>query len=152
MSFILAIDQGTSSSRALLFDQSLTLIDSAQRDFTQHYPASGWVEHEPDDLLLTTLDVCKTVLARNAATAADVAAIGITNQRETTILWDRKTGTPIYRAIVWQDRRGAALELTRRSRAVTVPPAARASDAPRCWHPSRQCRGRATRGRPEAPH
>ena len=108
MSFILAIDQGTSSSRALLFDQSLTLIDSAQRDFTQHYPASGWVEHEPADLLLTTLDVCKTVMASNAITAADVAAIGITNQRETTILWDRKTGTPIYRAIVWQDRRTAA--------------------------------------------
>jgi glycerol kinase len=108
MSYILAIDQGTSSSRALLFDQSLNMIDSAQRDFTQHYPASGWVEHEPDDLLQTTLEVCKTVLARNDITAEDLAGIGITNQRETTVLWDRKTGTPIYRAIVWQDRRTAA--------------------------------------------
>ena len=91
MSFILAIDQGTSSSRALLFDHALQLIDSAQRDFTQHYPASGWVEHEPDDLLQTTLDVCTTVLGRNGVAAAELAGIGITNQRETTVIWDRKT-------------------------------------------------------------
>jgi len=108
MSLILAIDQGTSSSRALLFDHALQLIDSAQRDFTQHYPASGWVEHEPDDLLQTTLDVCTTVLGRNGVATADLAGVGITNQRETTVIWDRKTGTPIYRAIVWQDRRTAA--------------------------------------------
>jgi glycerol kinase len=107
MSLILAIDQGTRSSRALLFDHALQLIDSAQRDFTQHYPASGWVEHEPDDLLQATLDVCTTVLGRNGVATADLAGIGITNQRETTVIWDRKTGTPIYRAIVWQDRRTA---------------------------------------------
>ena len=84
MSFILAIDQGTSSSRALLFDPSLELVDSAQRDFTQHYPASGWVEHEPDDLLQTTLEVCKTVLARNDITAGGLAAVGITTVTRTS--------------------------------------------------------------------
>lgn len=109
MTYILAIDQGTSSSRALLFDQSLRLVGSAQQDFEQHYPASGWVEHEPDDLINTVLKVCKDVLATANVPANALAAIGITNQRETTLVWDRKTGKAIHRAIVWQDRRTAPL-------------------------------------------
>ena len=103
--FVLAIDQGTTSSRAILFDQDMRVAALAQEEFAQHYPRSGWVEHEPEDLWRTTLSTCKSVLAQRNAAAADIAAIGITNQRETTILWDRETGEAVHRAIVWQDRR-----------------------------------------------
>jgi glycerol kinase len=104
---ILAIDQGTTSSRAILFDAQLRPVTSAQQEFMQHYPASGWVEHEPEDLWESTLAVCREALAQAGAGAGEVAAIGITNQRETTLLWDRRTGAAIHRAIVWQDRRTA---------------------------------------------
>ncbi|MDJ1160134.1 glycerol kinase GlpK [Chelatococcus sp. SYSU_G07232] len=108
-SFLLAIDQGTTSSRAILFRPDTTIAAVAQQEFPQHFPASGWVEHEPEDLWLTTLATCRDALSRADATAGDVAAIGITNQRETTIVWDRKTGEAVHRAIVWQDRRTADL-------------------------------------------
>ncbi len=104
---ILAIDQGTTSSRAILFDENLQPVASAQQEFPQHYPASGWVEHEAEDLWESTLSVCRQALARAEARAGEVAAIGITNQRETTLVWDRSTGQAIHRAIVWQDRRTA---------------------------------------------
>ncbi len=106
--FLLAIDQGTTSSRAILFRSDLSVAAIGQKEFAQHFPASGWVEHEPDDLLRTTLETCREALEKGGASAKDVAAIGITNQRETTVVWDRKTGKAIHRAIVWQDRRTAA--------------------------------------------
>lgn len=109
MQYILAIDQGTTSSRAILFDQDLKVLGQAQQEFPQHFPRSGWVEHDPQDLWQTVLDSVREVLAQTAVTVSDIAAIGITNQRETTVVWDRKTGQPIHRAIVWQDRRTAGL-------------------------------------------
>jgi glycerol kinase len=105
---ILAIDQGTTSSRAIIFDAALTPIASAQKEFAQHYPASGWVEHDPDEIWTGVLKVCRAALRKAKLRAVDIAAIGITNQRETTIVWDRATGAPIHPAIVWQDRRTAA--------------------------------------------
>ena len=109
MTHILAIDQGTTSSRAIIFDASLRVIAIAQEEFPQHYPASGWVEHDPTDLWTTTAGTCRAVMEKARIRAEDIAAIGITNQRETTLIWDRKTGQPIHNAIVWQDRRTAAL-------------------------------------------
>jgi len=109
MTRILAIDQGTTSTRAILFDDSLSAVASAQEEFTQHYPASGWVEHDPADLWATTLSTCRAAIDRAGAGADRIAAIGITNQRETTIVWDRKTGKPVCNAIVWQDRRTSDL-------------------------------------------
>ncbi|KPQ03370.1 MAG: glycerol kinase GlpK [Rhodobacteraceae bacterium HLUCCA12] len=100
---ILAIDQGTTSSRAIVFDDRMDVIASAQREFSQHYPASGWVEHDPAELWDSVLETCRAALDE----AGTVDAIGITNQRETVIIWDRQTGAPIHRAIVWQDRRTA---------------------------------------------
>lgn len=108
MSIILAFDQGTTSSRAIAFDQAGSIVSVAQAEFTQHYPQPGWVEHDANEIWETQLRVGRDVLARCGLTAADVAAIGITNQRETTLVWDRKTGQPIHPAIVWQDRRTAA--------------------------------------------
>ena len=107
MGLILAIDQGTTSSRSVLFDQQLRPVASAQQEFTQHYPASGWVEHDPHDLIQTVLQTTKDALGKSGYTAGDISGIGITNQRETVILWDRATGEPLHRAIVWQDRRTA---------------------------------------------
>jgi glycerol kinase len=107
VSHILAIDQGTTSSRAIIFDANTAIITVAQQEFPQHFPASGWVEHEPEDLWDTTLAVCREAMAKAGVTASDLAGIGITNQRETTLVWDRKTGKAIHRAIVWQDRRTA---------------------------------------------
>ncbi|MFQ5431360.1 MAG: glycerol kinase GlpK [Nitrospinota bacterium] len=106
-SYILAIDQGTTSSRAILFDDKANKVSQSQREFTQHFPHDGWVEHEPEVIWQTTLEVCKGAIDSANITAKEVSAIGITNQRETTILWDRKTGKPIHNAIVWQDRRTA---------------------------------------------
>ena len=108
MSFILAIDQGTTSSRSIIFDENLKIIGIAQEEFTQHFPQSGWVEHNPKDLLVTTIATCKSVLSSTSIDPKNVAAIGITNQRETTLVWDKNTGEPVYNAIVWQDRRTAA--------------------------------------------
>lgn len=109
MPYLLALDQGTTSSRAMMFRDDMTLIALAQKEFAQYYPASGWVEHEPEDLWLTTLTTAREAMAKAHAEAQDVAAIGITNQRETTLIWDRQTGAAIHRAIVWQDRRTADL-------------------------------------------
>ncbi|MGE3874845.1 MAG: glycerol kinase GlpK [Parvibaculaceae bacterium] len=106
-SYILAVDQGTTSTRSILFRPDLSVAAVAQQEFPQHFPSSGWVEHEPEDLWRTTVDTIKGALAKASATAADIAAIGITNQRETTLVWDRKSGKAIHKAIVWQDRRTA---------------------------------------------
>ena len=105
MTHILAIDQGTTSSRALIFDGTMKIRASAQEEFPQHFPDSGWVEHDPADLWTTTVDTCRAAIAKAGLTAADITAIGITNQRETTIVWDKATGEPVHNAIVWQDRR-----------------------------------------------
>src|SRR5690606_36023956 len=107
--YVLAIDQGTTSSRAILFDGSHRVVAIAQREFPQHFPRSGWVEHDPEDLWATTLATCREGVAKAKVTAAGVAGIGITNQRETTVVWDRETGKAIHNAIVWQDRRTADL-------------------------------------------
>jgi glycerol kinase len=107
MTHILAIDQGTTSSRAIIFDASLAVKAVAQEEFPQHYPASGWVEHEPSDLWSTVAGTARAVIEKAGISTTDIAAIGITNQRETTLIWDRATGEPIHRAIVWQDRRTA---------------------------------------------
>ena len=109
MSHILAIDQGTTSTRAILFDADMRPVRTVQREFTQHYPRAGWVEHDPEEIWQTTLEVCRAVLAEAGVSAAKVAGIGITNQRETTVIWDRETGQPLHNAIVWQDRRTAPL-------------------------------------------
>ncbi|MDO6584145.1 glycerol kinase GlpK [Salipiger sp. 1_MG-2023] len=105
MSYILAIDQGTTSSRAILFDETLKIAAVSQEEFTQHYPDSGWVEHDCMDLWTSTAATCRGVMEKHGVRARDIAGIGITNQRETTLVWDRKTGKPIHNAIVWQDRR-----------------------------------------------
>ena len=107
MTHILAIDQGTTSSRSILFDANLRVVATAQEEFPQHYPASGWVEHDPSDLWSTVAGTARAVIEKAGISDADIAAIGITNQRETTLIWDRKTGEPIHNAIVWQDRRTA---------------------------------------------
>ncbi|MBL3585272.1 glycerol kinase GlpK [Rhodovulum sulfidophilum] len=105
MQHILAIDQGTTSSRAILFDKDLGVVATAQEEFEQHYPASGWVEHDADDLWTSTAGTSREVIERAGLASEDIAAIGITNQRETTLVWDRATGRPVHNAIVWQDRR-----------------------------------------------
>ena len=108
-SYVLAIDQGTTSTRAVLFLADTSIAAFAQQEFPQHFPADGEVEHEPEDLWTTTIETCRSALRGVGATASDIVAIGITNQRETTLLWDRATGRPVHRAIVWQDRRTADL-------------------------------------------
>jgi glycerol kinase len=105
MTHILAIDQGTTSSRALVFDHNMRIVAAAQEEFPQHFRASGWVEHDPGDLWSTTAGTCRAAIEKAGLAPDDIAALGITNQRETTLVWDRKTGQPIYNAIVWQDRR-----------------------------------------------
>ena len=107
MSHVLAIDQGTTSSRAILFDAAMHPVHTAQTEFTQHFPKAGWVEHDPEEIWSTTLAMCRAALDKGGLSASDIAAIGITNQRETTVIWDRKTGKAIHNAIVWQDRRTA---------------------------------------------
>ncbi|BAM92609.1 glycerol kinase [Bradyrhizobium oligotrophicum S58] len=107
MSFVLAIDQGTTSSRAMVFRSDISIAAVAQQEFPQHFPASGWVEHEPEDIWTSTVMTCRDALDKAGLTAKDIAAIGITNQRETTVVWDRATGQAVHRAIVWQDRRTA---------------------------------------------
>ncbi len=107
--YILAIDQGTTSTRAIVFDTDLKVVSVAQEDFDQHFPNSGWVEHDPEDLFTTTVSTCRKALDQAGLTAEHIASIGITNQRETTVLWERATGKPVHNAIVWQDRRAADL-------------------------------------------
>jgi glycerol kinase len=106
-SYVLAIDQGTTSTRAMLFRADTSIAAVAQQEFPQHFPTDGEVEHDPEDLWATTVATCRTALQKASAAASDIVAIGITNQRETTLLWDRKTGRTVHRAIVWQDRRTA---------------------------------------------
>jgi glycerol kinase len=105
--YILSMDQGTTSSRAIIFDQQYAIVEQAQQEFAQHFPDSGWVEHNPADIWQTSLDTARQALTNSGISADQIAAIGITNQRETTLLWDRNSGEPVYNAIVWQDRRTA---------------------------------------------
>lgn len=105
--YLLSIDQGTTSSRAMLFDESGKGCFTAQKEFTQYFPNDGWVEHDPEEIWSTTIDVVTQALSKAKQDKIEVAAIGITNQRETTVVWDRATGQPVYNAIVWQDRRTA---------------------------------------------
>jgi glycerol kinase len=107
VSYILALDQGTTSSRALVFDHGGNVRGSAQKEFRQIYPQAGWIEHDPREILASQTAVAAEALIRAGVSARDIAAIGITNQRETTVVWDRATGLPVYNAIVWQDRRTA---------------------------------------------
>ncbi|RKD22620.1 glycerol kinase [Ammoniphilus oxalaticus] len=105
--YVLALDQGTTSSRAILFDHAGKIVGSAQKEFIQYYPQPGWVEHDPVEIWATQWEALQTVLADHQVSAEQIAAIGITNQRETTVVWDRQTGQPIYNAIVWQSRQTA---------------------------------------------
>ena len=107
--YILAIDQGTTSSRAIVFDGEMKIAALGQKEFSQHYPKSGWVEHDPEEIWSTTVWSVNTALKKAKLSARDIAAIGITNQRETVVIWDNATGEPIHNAIVWQDRRTAPL-------------------------------------------
>ena len=104
---VLAIDQGTTSSRTLIFDQQGDIIAQAQQDFEQLFPHEGWVEHDPMTIWESQLKTIKHAMSKWGGTAAEVVGIGITNQRETTVVWERETGKPVYNAIVWQDRRTA---------------------------------------------
>ncbi|MDH3703658.1 MAG: FGGY family carbohydrate kinase, partial [Alphaproteobacteria bacterium] len=104
---IIAIDQGTTSTRAILFDSDRMPLATAQRELTQHYPHPGWVEHDAEEIWQATVDTVRDVIARAPGGVASIRAIGITNQRETTVVWDAETGKPVLRAIVWQDRRTA---------------------------------------------
>ena len=105
--FILAIDQGTTSSRAIMFDAASRILAVAQQEFSQYFPQDGWVEHDPEEIWSSTLQVAQEAVRTAGISADQMTAIGITNQRETTIIWDRATGAPVYNAIVWQDRRTA---------------------------------------------
>ncbi|HVJ25056.1 MAG TPA: FGGY family carbohydrate kinase, partial [Burkholderiales bacterium] len=107
MRYVLALDQGTTSSRAILFDEQGRAVNTAQREFRQIFPQPGWVEHDPKEILATQRATAREVIRRSDIPLNDLMAIGITNQRETTIIWDRQTGEPIANAIVWQDRRTA---------------------------------------------
>ena len=106
--YILAIDQGTSSSRAIVFDHEGSIRATAQQEFTQYFPQPGWVEHDPMEIWSSEAGVIAEAIAKIGINGKDIAAIGITNQRETTIVWDAETGQPVYNAIVWQDRRTSA--------------------------------------------
>ncbi|MEE8337360.1 MAG: FGGY family carbohydrate kinase, partial [Dehalococcoidia bacterium] len=107
--YVLALDQGTTSSRALLFDEQGRVVAGDQQQFTQHFPQPGWVEHDPQQIWESQLAAARGVMAQAGASASEIAAIGIANQRETALVWDRATGEPIYRAIVWQSRQTAAI-------------------------------------------
>ncbi len=107
--YILALDQGTTSSRSILFNRKGEIVEVSQKEFSQIYPKSGWVEHDPMEILTTQLDTAKDVVKKAGISPEEIASIGITNQRETTVIWDKKTGEPVYNAIVWQCRRTAAI-------------------------------------------
>src|ERR1041385_3192108 len=108
MKYVLALDQGTTSSRAIVFDHSGRVVSVAQQEFNQIFPKAGWVEHDANEIWATQSSVAAQALEKANLTSGDIVAIGITNQRETTVVWDRATGKPICNAIVWQDRRTAA--------------------------------------------
>ena len=108
-SYILSLDQGTTSSRAILYDREGNVVKAAQKEFTQIYPKAGWVEHDPMEIWGSQSGVVSEILATTGITPEEIAAIGITNQRETTVVWDRQTGKPVYNAIVWQCRRTAEI-------------------------------------------
>ena len=107
--YILALDQGTTSSRAILFDREQRIVAMAQKELTQHYPQQGWVEHDPMEIYSSQYAVMMEAITKSGIDVRDIAAIGIANQRETTILWDKNTGRPIHNAIVWQCRRTAGI-------------------------------------------
>ena len=109
MKVILALDQGTTSSRAIVFDQGGEIVSVAQKEFRQIFPQPSWVEHDPEEIWSSQISVAHEALAKARVSAKDVAAIGIANQRETTVLWERATGKPVANAIVWQDRRTASI-------------------------------------------
>ncbi|MCK5352178.1 glycerol kinase GlpK [bacterium] len=109
MKYLLALDQGTTSSRAILFGLDGSIVSIAQKEFEQHFPHDGWVEHDAEEIWQTQLETAREAISQAGTATGDIAAIGITNQRETTVVWDRTSGKPLYRAIVWQDRRAAAL-------------------------------------------
>src|SRR5690242_21856892 len=106
---VLAIDQGTTSTRAIVFDSSGRPVATAQKELPQIFPKPGWVEHDPEEIWRATVEVCRGALEQAKLDAKAIAGIGITNQRETSVVWDRATGKPLYNAIVWQDRRTADL-------------------------------------------
>ena len=108
-SYILSLDQGTTSSRAILYDRDGNVVKTAQKEFTQIYPKAGWVEHDPMEIWGSQSGVVSEILATTGIGSDEIAGIGITNQRETTVVWDRQTGKPVYNAIVWQCRRTAAI-------------------------------------------
>src|ERR1700683_5644964 len=105
--YVLALDQGTTSTRSIVFDELARPVGMAQRELPQHYPASGWVEHNAEDMWRDTLATARAAIEQSAVGIDGIAALGITNQRETTVVWDRASGKPIHNAIVWQDRRTA---------------------------------------------
>ena len=105
--YIMALDAGTTSNRAIIFNKKGEIISVAQKEFTQHFPKPGWVEHDPSEIWSTQLGVCTEAMAKENIDASNIAGIGITNQRETTIVWEKETGRPVYNAIVWQCRRTA---------------------------------------------
>ena len=105
--YVLALDQGTTSSRAILFDKEQNIVAMSQREFPQIYPKDGWVEHDAMEIFSSQYSVMMEVIAKSGISPKEIAAIGITNQRETTIVWDKHTGKPVYNAIVWQCRRTA---------------------------------------------
>ncbi|HWZ35827.1 MAG TPA: FGGY family carbohydrate kinase, partial [Mucilaginibacter sp.] len=107
--YILSLDQGTTSSRAIIFNKTGSIVAVAQKEFTQIYPQPGWVEHDAREIWSTQASVAAEVVLKANLKSTDIAALGITNQRETTVVWDRATGEPVYNAIVWQDRRTAAV-------------------------------------------
>ena len=109
MNYLLALDQGTSSSRSIVFDDAGHIVAIAQRELTQIYPQPGWVEHDPMEIWASQIETAREALAKAGLAAKDIRAIGITNQRETTVLWNRRTGKPVHHAIVWQDRRAEPL-------------------------------------------
>ena len=103
--YVVSLDQGTTSSRAIIFNYDGKIVGTSQREFTQHYPQAGWVEHDPMEIWATQSSVLTEALAKSGIHSDEIAALGITNQRETTVVWDKKTGRPVYNAIVWQCRR-----------------------------------------------
>ena len=119
MKYIMSLDQGTTSSRAVIFDKSANVVSVAQKEFTQYFPGNGYVEHDPEEIWESQLEVCRSAMKKAGLSASDIAAIGITNQRETAIVWDRNTGKPVYNAIVWQCRRTAPMCESLKERGLT---------------------------------
>lgn len=120
--YILSLDQGTTSSRAMIFDKKGNIISTAQKEFTQYFPKPGWVEHDPTEIWSTQTGVAAEAIAKKGLNAENISAIGITNQRETVVVWEKKTGRPIYNAIVWQDKRTADFcdELKKQGKAALI--------------------------------